>query len=93
MSLSPEGNLFVAQRRSGRIFVLTPERRRVDFASFGRGAALRTLVFPPDTEQTRRAGIAGSLFVLVFPELDYPVREVIRISGPFDEYVRASTGR
>lgn len=93
MSLSPGGNLFVAQRRSGRIFIVTPERRRINFASFGRGAALRTLVFPPDTEETRRAGLAGSLFVVVFPELDYPVREVIRISGPFDEYVQAAARR
>jgi sugar lactone lactonase YvrE len=93
MSLSPGGNLFVAQRRSGRIFIVTAARRRVDFASFGRGAALRTLVFPPDTEATRQAGIAGNLFVMVFPELDYPVREIIRISGPFDEYVLAAASR
>jgi sugar lactone lactonase YvrE len=84
MSLSPGGNLFVAQRRSGRIFALTPQGRPVEFASFGTGAALRTLAFSPATPETRKAGIAGSLFVMVFPELDYPVREIIRISGPFD---------
>jgi sugar lactone lactonase YvrE len=93
MSLSPGGNVFVAQRRAGRIFALTPERRVVEFATFGPGAALRTLAFPPDTEETRRAGIAGNLFVVVFPELDYPVREVIRIAGPFDEFVRAAARR
>lgn len=87
MSLSPGGNLFVAQRRSGRIFALTPQGRRVQFASFETGAALRTLAFSPVTPETRKAGIAGSLFVMVFPELDYPVREIIRISGPFDIYV------
>ena len=37
-------------------------------------------------------GIAGDLFVMVFPMLDFPVREVIRISGPFDAYVQQSTG-
>jgi sugar lactone lactonase YvrE len=88
MSLSPGGNLFVAQRRSGKIFALTPEGRRVEFASFSAGAAVRTLAFPPVTEETRKAGIAGSLFVMVFPMLDYPVREIIRISGPFDAYVK-----
>ena len=88
MSLSPGGNLFVAQRRSGKLFALTPEGKRVDFASFGRQAALRTLAFPPDTPATRRLGIAGDLFVMVFPQLDYPVREIIRISGPFDEFVK-----
>lgn len=93
MSLSPGGNLFVAQRRSGKIFVLTPEGRRVEFASFTAGAALRTLAFPPFTEETRKGGIAGSLFVMVFPELDYPVREIIRISGPFDAYVNEASGR
>jgi hypothetical protein len=25
---------------------------------------------------------------MVFPMLDYPVREVIRITGPFDDYVK-----
>jgi hypothetical protein len=93
MSLSPGGNLFVAQRRSGRIFALTPEGRRVDFATFREGAALRTLAFPPVTDETQKAGIAGSLFVMVFPELDYPVREIIRISGPFDDYIKERSGR
>ncbi|MCH8097554.1 MAG: hypothetical protein IID53_10790 [Proteobacteria bacterium] len=88
MSLSPGGNLFAAQRRSGKIFALTPEGKRVEFATFGRQADTRTLAFPPDTEATRKAGIAGDLFVMVFPMLDYPVREIIRISGPFDEYVK-----
>jgi sugar lactone lactonase YvrE len=87
MSFSPGGNLFVAQRRSGKVFVLTPQGRRIEFASFSAGGAVRTLAFPPRTEATRNAGIADSLFVMVFPELDYPVREMIRISGPFDLYV------
>lgn len=87
MSLSPGGNLFVAQRRSGKIFALTPEGKRVEFASFTGLSALRALVFPPITRETQEAGIAGNLFVIVFPRLDYPVREVIRISGPFDAYV------
>ena len=71
------------------MFALTPEGRRVDFAVFQENTALRTLAFPPNNEMTRNAGIAGDLFVIVFPELDYPVREIIRIKGPFDEYVRA----
>jgi len=87
MGLSPKGNLFAAQRRSGLLFALTPGGRRVEFAAFRGNAALRTLAFPPDTKATRQAGIAGDLFVMVFPELDYPVREIIRISGPFDDYV------
>lgn len=88
MSFSPGGNLFVAQRRAHRIFALTPAGKRVDFAAFTGRSALRTLAFPPVTEQTRRLGIAGDLFVMVFPMLDYPVREVIRVTGPFDGYVK-----
>jgi sugar lactone lactonase YvrE len=87
MSFSPGGNLFVAQRRAHKLFALTPAGTRVEFASFGGRSALRTLAFPPQNERTRRLGIAGDLFVMVFPMLDYPVREVIRISGPFDAYV------
>lgn len=85
MSLSPGGYLFVAQRRSGKIFVLTPEGRRIEFASFTGNSALRTLAFSPVTAETKKAGIAGKL--LVFPMLDFPVREVIQITGPFDKYV------
>jgi sugar lactone lactonase YvrE len=87
MSFSPAGNLFVAQRRSHKLFALTPDGKRVEFASFAGRSALRTLAFPPVNEHTRKLGIANSLFVMVFPMLDYPVREVIRITGPFDDYV------
>jgi sugar lactone lactonase YvrE len=88
MSLSPAGNLFAAQRRSGKIFALTPDGKHVEFATFTGRSALRTLAFPPVTKETQKAGIAGDLFVMVFPRLDYPVREIIRISGPFDVYVK-----
>lgn len=93
MGLTPDGNLFVAQRRSHKLFALTADGKRVEFASFTGRSALRTLAIPPDTEQTRKLGIAGDLFVMVFPMLDYPVREVIRISGPFDAYVAREAGR
>ncbi|HEY7556997.1 MAG TPA: hypothetical protein VIH18_19525 [Candidatus Binatia bacterium] len=88
MSISPGNNLFVAQRRSHKIFALTPGGKRVEFASFTGRSSLRTLAFPPVSDQTRKLGIAGDLFVMVFPMLDYPVREVIRITGPFDDYVK-----
>ncbi|MGH7796666.1 MAG: hypothetical protein ACREQ2_17520 [Candidatus Binatia bacterium] len=54
MSFSPGGNLFVAQRRSHKLFALTPDRKRVEFASFAGRAALRTLAFPPVNEHTRK---------------------------------------
>lgn len=94
MSLSPGGALFVAQRRSGKIFALTPEGKRVEFASFKGQSDVCTLGFPLITAETKKAGIAGDLFAMVFPMLDYPVREIIRISGPFDAYVKqASTNK
>jgi sugar lactone lactonase YvrE len=92
MSFSPGGHLFVAQRRSHKLFALAADGKRVEFATFSGRAALRTLAFPPVNEHTRKLGIAGDLFVMVFPVLDYPVREVIRISGPFDDFVRRGTG-
>jgi sugar lactone lactonase YvrE len=88
MSLSPGGNLFVAQRRSHKLFALTPAGKYVEFATFTGRSALRTLLFPPVTAETRKLGIAGDLLVMVFPMLDYPVREIIRISGPFDAYTK-----
>lgn len=93
MSFSPGGNLFVAQRRAHKIFALTPAGKRVEFASFTGRSSLRTLAFPPVTEQTRKLGIAGDLFVMVFPMLDYPVREVIRITGPFDGFAKRGGSR
>jgi sugar lactone lactonase YvrE len=90
VSFSPGENLFVAQRRAHKIFALTPAGKRVEFALFTGRSSLRTLAFPPVTDQTRKLGIAGDLFVMVFPMLDYPVREIIRITGPFDDYIKRS---
>jgi len=92
MSFSPGGHLFVAQRRSHKLFALAADGKRVEFATFSGRAALRTLAFPPVNEHTRKLGLAGDLFVMVFPVLDYPVREVIRISGPFDDFVKRGAG-
>jgi len=93
MSFTPGGNLFVAQRRSHKLFALTAEGKRVEFAAFTGRSALRTLAFSPVTEATKKLGISGDLFVMVFPMLDYPVREIIRISGPFDSYVNQAAGK
>jgi len=88
LSLSPGGSLFVAQRRTGKIFVVTGEGKRIDFASGGDGTFLRGLAFAPVTAETRRAGIAGDLFVVTVSRQVWSINEVIRISGPFDEFVR-----
>jgi hypothetical protein len=89
---SPGGNLFVAERQAAVVFALTPDGRRVEFASFTDGDAPRSLGFAPVTPETRQAGLAGDLFVVVIRGGAWPVNEVVRISGPFDEFVRRQAG-
>jgi hypothetical protein len=49
---------------------------------------IRTLAFAPVTPETRKAGIAGDLFVVAISRQIWAVNQVIRVSGPFDEFVR-----
>jgi sugar lactone lactonase YvrE len=88
MSVSPGDHLFVADRHGGEIFAVTAEGVRVHFARFTDGDTARSLAFAPVTAGTRRAGLAGDLFVVMIKRGAWPVNEVIRISGPFDELVR-----
>jgi len=89
ISMSPGGHLFVADRQAAEIFVVGPEGKRTEFARFTEGDAPRSLAFAPVTSETHRAGIAGDLFVVTINRGAWPVNEVLRISGPFDEFVRA----
>jgi hypothetical protein len=75
----------VADRHEKQIFVLTPDGKRTAFASFTDGDAPRGLCFAPVTPETRRAGVAGDLFVVTIKAGAWPVNEVVRISGPFDD--------
>jgi sugar lactone lactonase YvrE len=93
IALSPGGALFVVQRRSGQLFALTPDGRRLDFATSRSGSFLRGLAFAPVTPETRRAGIAGDLFLIVVSRSMWLLNEVIRVSGPFDEWVRQEASR
>jgi len=87
IALSPAGHLFVSDRHGARIFAVTASGRRVDLARFTDGDAPRGLAFAPNTPETRRAGIAGDLFVIVINRGAWPMNEVVRISGPFDGLV------
>jgi hypothetical protein len=78
----------VVQRRTGQLFAVTPDGRRLDFATTSDGTFLRGLAFAPVTPETRKAGIAGSLFLIVVSRSLWLVNEVVRISGPFDEWLR-----
>jgi hypothetical protein len=85
---SPQGWLLVADRRNPRIFAVNPDGASIEIASFDDGDAPRTLAWAPVTDATRRARIAGDLFVVVTRRGVWSLNEVVRVSGPFDELLR-----
>jgi len=92
-SVSPGGALFVAPRRTGRIFVLSPDGREINFINSTDEITVRTLAFAPTTLDTTKAGFGGSLFVVISPRMNFAVSEVVRIFGPFDEFVQRQVDR
>jgi hypothetical protein len=88
MAVGPEGVLMVADRHSGRIFALGPDGARLDLIRFPSGAFPRGIGFAPDTPDTRRAGIAGDLFVVTITAGAWRVNDILRISGPFAQLFR-----
>lgn len=88
MAPGPGGVLVVADRHSGTVFALRPDGTRVDMIRFATGMFPRGLGFAPDTPETRRAGIAGDLFVVTITAGAWRVNEILRISGPFAELLR-----
>jgi hypothetical protein len=88
MSAGLRGEVLVADRAGSQIFVLAPDGRRVEFARFTDGDAPRGLVFAPVTAETERAGIAGDLFIIAIGRGAWPINEVLRISGPFERFLR-----
>jgi DNA-binding beta-propeller fold protein YncE len=93
IGVSAGGNLFVADRHGAQVFAVTPEGTKVEFARFTDGDTTRGLGFAPATLRTREAGLAGDLFLVTIRRGAWPVNEVIRISGPFDELVRQRHAR
>ncbi len=88
MSLAPTGHVFIADRQAPEIFALGAEGRPLPFAKFTDGDAPRSLAFAPVTPATERAGIAGSLFVVAIGKGAWPVNEILKISGPFERFLR-----
>lgn len=93
ISVGPGGNLFVADRHAAKIIVLAPDGTTTAFAVFTDNDAPRNLGFAPVTPETRRAGIAGELFVVRINRGAWPINEVLRVSGPFEELARPATTR
>ncbi len=89
MDVSAGGHLFVADRAGARIVAVGADGTSVDFATFTDGDAPRTLAWAPVTEDTRRAGIAGDLFIVMIRRGTWSLNDSVRVSGPFDELVRA----
>ena len=88
MDVAPTGQLFIADRQGAEIFVLGPDGKKTPFARFTNGDAPRGLAFAPVTAETERAGIAGSLFVIGISNGAWPVNEILKISGPFEQFLR-----
>jgi len=84
----PGGAIFFADRQGSEIFAVAPDGRRVHLARFMDGHAPRSLTFVPDTAETRAAGIAGDLLVVVIRSGVFQLNEIMRISGPFRDLVR-----
>jgi sugar lactone lactonase YvrE len=89
MDVSPGGHLFVADRQGARMLAVGPDGGTFDFATFTDGDAPRTVAWAPVSEATRRAGIAGDLFVAVIRRGTWALNEIVRVSGPFDDLVRS----
>jgi DNA-binding beta-propeller fold protein YncE len=89
MSASPAGHLFVADRQNARLLAVGADGTSTEFATFSDGDAPRAVIFAPDTEATRRAGIAGDLFVILIRRGTFTLNEIVRVSGPFDSFARS----
>lgn len=85
MAFGPGGRLFVADRQAAKVFFVTSDGTAVDFAAFTDSDAPRTVAFAPITPETRKAGIAGDLFVIAIRRGVFRLNEVWRITGPFDD--------
>ena len=83
----PGGVVFLADRQASEIFAVTLDARRVSLARFTDGHAPRGLAFVPDTAETRAAGLAGDLLVVVIRNGVFQLNEIVRISGPFADLV------
>ena len=91
VAIDGAGNVYVADRHNTRILALAADGGTIEVATFTDGDAPRTLAWAPTTDATRRAGIAGDLFVVVTRRGTWSLNEIVRISGPFDELMRTGS--
>jgi hypothetical protein len=89
MDVSPGGHLVVADRHGARVAAVGADGTLADVVTFTDADAPRALAWAPVTDATRRAGIAGDLFVVVIRRGAFAANEIVRVSGPFDALIRA----
>src|SRR2546428_9607099 len=81
MDVSPGGHLVVADRHGARILAVGGDGTSIDIVTFSDGDAPRALGWAPNTEATRRAGVAGHLFVVGTPPGARAPHESLRLPG------------
>ena len=77
-----------ANRQAATVVVVTPDGQTLELARFTEGDVPRGLALAPVTPQTRRAGIAGDLFIVVIRRGIFAVNEVVRVAGPLESFIR-----
>ena len=85
---APSGYAIVANRQAAAVVVVTADGQTLELARFTEGDVPRGLALAPVTPETRRAGIAGDLFVVVIRRGVFAVNEVLRVAGPLESFIR-----
>jgi sugar lactone lactonase YvrE len=86
--VAPSGHAIVANRQAAAVVVVMPDGQTLELARFTEGDVPRGLALAPVTPQTRRAGIAGDLFIVVIRRGIFAVNEVVRVAGPLESFIR-----
>ncbi len=84
----PPGHAIVANRQAASVVVVTADGQTLELARFTDGDVPRGLALAPVTPETRRAGIAGDLFIVVIRRGIFAVNEVVRVAGPLESFIR-----
>lgn len=84
----PAGHVLVANRQAAAVVVVTADGQMLDLVRFTEGDVPRGLAIAPVTPETRRAGIAGDLFMVVIRRGIFAVNEVVRVVGPIESFIR-----
>ena len=93
LAAGPGGLIFVADRQGAEIFAVSADGARRSLVRFTDGDAPRGLAFVPTTPETRAAGVAGDLLVVVIRSGTFQLNEIVRIAGPFGDLPAPASSR